>query len=405
MKSKVYVFTSYTIKHGPAYAIRKTAGYLKRSVTRTKKRIDIMADVADVVNADFINKPYKKPSIKRGKTKLEIGWVLSPISAGSGGHNTIMRFVRYLQSRGHNVTIYLYEAIHPQLPSEAQRILKESFKTEVQVKRIKDYEECDVVLATGWETAYPVFNLQTKAHKHYFVQDFEPLFFGLGSRAILAENTYKFGFYGVTAGRWLTERLSKDYGMRCDYFDFGVDLDIYKSDKIRKKKKICFYARPVTERRAFELGVLALSVFHERHPEYEIEFFGWDVSDYDIPFPYTNRGILSHEELGQLYREATACLVLSLTNVSLLPFELLAAGCIPVMNKGDNNEMVLGKNKYIKYTGASPVELASGLSEVVGSKRLDKEALAASRSVENKAWDGSYERMEKILLREVTGAK
>src|SRR5690606_28406550 len=101
------------------------------------------------------------------------------------------------------------------------------------------------------------------------------------------------------------------------------------------------------------------------HPEYDIEFFGWDVSDYEIPFPYKNRGVLTHEELADLYKDSVACLVLSLTNVSLLPLELLAAGCIPVMNEGANNSMVLGENKHIKYTGNSPIELAQGLAEVV----------------------------------------
>jgi O-antigen biosynthesis protein len=408
MLEKPGKFIHYTRTKGLKQALRVSRdSLLKNNRTASMvayRTIDVMVDVADVKSADFIHAPYSAPKSKSKKASLKIGWVLSPISAGSGGQNTITRFVRHLQSAGHDITIYLYEGIHPQRAQDAQAILAESFNTNVTVKKIADYTECDAIIATGWETAYPVFNLKTDAFKMYFVQDFEPYFYGLGSRSVLAENTYRFNFYGITAGKWLTHKVSSEYGMRADYFDFGVDVDIYKPKVMpKKKKKICFYARPVTERRAFEVGIIALDIFHQKHPEYEIEFFGWDVSDFKIPFPYKNRGILSHSELAELYQSSVACLVLSLTNVSLLPMELLASGCTPVMNNGDNNKMVLGKNKYIEYTGVSPIELAAGLSRAVEQKDIQKIATEASNSVKSRTWDASYKKVEKLIIDCVNG--
>ena len=49
-------------------------------------------------------------------------------------------------------------------------------------------------------------------------------FYPAGSEALLAEATYRFGFHGITAGRWLADRLRRDYGMQADHFDFGRDL-------------------------------------------------------------------------------------------------------------------------------------------------------------------------------------
>lgn len=403
---KVYLFFGYVKSEGVIAASMRTVNFVKfkaKTYRPVKQKMLTMAKAEDIMSADYIERPYvTPPKVKSKGEKLKIGWILSPISHGSGGQNTITRFIRFLESQGHSNTVYIYEGIHPQSASEAKQILKESFKTDVKVASIKNYTESDIVLATGWETAYPLFNLDTGAHKMYFVQDFEPYFYGLGSRSVLAENTYKFNFFGVTAGKWLTHKLGTEYGMKADYFNFGVDLDIYKAASVAKKKKICFYARPVTERRAFEVGVLALMIFHQKHPEYEIEFFGWDTLDYDIPSPYANRGILSHEELAELYRESVACLVLSLTNVSLLPFELLAAGCIPVMNDGDNNRMVLGHNDYIKYVSCSPIELAKGLIETVEQKNIDDVAAKASQSVDNASWSDSYRKVEKVLVEQVT---
>lgn len=364
-----------------------------------------MTSVEDVVKADFVAEPYVAPK-KVDKAKLNIGWVLSPISIGSGGQHTIARFAKSLQERGHNVTFFIYESISQQPADYSHQLLKEHFDIDVRClpMRQADKEDIDVLFATGWETAYPVFNMKNPAHKMYFVQDFEPLFYGMGSKAVLAENTYRFGFYGITAGRWLTKKVG-EYGMKADFFDFGADLDIYRpTGKTSKKKQICFYARPVTERRAFEIGVLTLAKFHQIHPDYNIVFFGWDVSDYDIPFPYENRGIVSPVELSSIYHDSQACLVLSLTNASLLPLELLAAGCVPVMNDGENNRLVIGENSDIVYTLDSPIELAKGLDEVVSDPDIEARCQRISKSAESSSWDASYEKFAKIIMREVTTA-
>ena len=399
---KVYKFLKYTKQQGAGTALRKTKDFVGRKFQLVKRPIDVMVGVEDVIKADFIDHRYRVPEKVAQKEFLKIAWVISPLTAGSGGQNTIVRFARYLKEKGHSVTFYIYEGVQPQSVSQAKKILVESFHITVDVRKISDYQEADALLATGWETAYPVFNLKTNAHKFYFIQDFEPFFYGLGSKSILAENTYKMGFYGITAGKWLTHRVSTQYGMQADYFDFGADLDTYRPKQFApRKKKIVFYARPVTERRAFELGVIALSIFHQQHPDYTIEFMGWDISDYKIPFPFVNRGILSHDELAVLYQESVACLVLSLTNVSLLPLELLAAGCIPVMNEGENNSMVLGDNEFITYAPATPIQLAEALGRVVEHADIDERAKDAAESVKGSKWEASYQKMETILKREI----
>ena len=55
--------------------------------------------------------------------------------------------------------------------------LKEHFDIDVTCVPVKDISniDLDVLFATGWETAYPVFNMKTNAHKMYFVQDYEQM--------------------------------------------------------------------------------------------------------------------------------------------------------------------------------------------------------------------------------------
>lgn len=146
---------------------------------------------------------------------------------------------------------------------------------------------------------------------------------------------------------------------------------------------------------------MALKIFKDKHPEYDIEFFGQDMSHYDIPFDFIDRGILNKEELAAIYHESVACLVLSLTNVSLLPLELLVAGCIPVMNSGDNNTMVLGENDDIAYAEAYPVALAEELCKAVERSDIDTYANEMSQKYDGVSWENSYRKVEEIIRREV----
>ena len=68
------------------------------------------------------------------------------------------------------------------------------------------------------------------------------------------------GFRGITAGDWLKDVMRNDYGMTADSFLFSYDDKIYKpKEKTDDKPRVFFYARPVTPRRDFELGMLAIN--------------------------------------------------------------------------------------------------------------------------------------------------
>jgi glycosyltransferase involved in cell wall biosynthesis len=262
-----------------------------------------------------------------------------------------------------------------------------------------EMRDADGIFCTSWETAYASFNSKSTGKRFYFVQDFEPFFYATGSLSILAENTYRFGFYGTTAGNWLATKLKRDYGMQTDYFDFGSDSSLYSFENTSSRKEIFFYARPYTERRGFEMGIMALDLFHQKHPDITINLAGWDVSDYDIPFPYNNLKTLELDQLNEVYNRCAAGLVMSLTNMSLLPLELLGSGAIPVVNDGENNRLV-SDNPYIAYTPCNPVALANALSSTVTRPDAIAYAKKASASVATASWDKSGAKFVRIVERE-----
>jgi O-antigen biosynthesis protein len=388
---------------GPKALYHRTKRFVSKRVYGPNISVTLSVAIADVLKADW-TKPLAPARSRSAEGPLRVNWILPPPTGpGSGGHLNIFRFVRHLESKGHRCHIYYYDPNHEHSQAEAEVVIKQypAMKAEVTVG-LDGAADCDALFATSWQTAYPAFNLQTDAKKFYFVQDFEPTFYATGTESVLAENTYRFGFYGITAGRWLTTKLTEDYSMPCDYYDFGSDFSRYTYKNDGARKRIFFYARPVTPRRGFELGAMALELFHRKHPEYELHFAGWDVGDYKLPFKFVNHGSMKLGELNELYNTCAAGLVISLTNMSLLPLELLSSGCIPVMNDGLNNRLV-SDNPYIAYTQSSPQAMADELSRVVSRDNLPEYARKAADSVQSLDWEASGEKLEAILVRELRG--
>jgi glycosyltransferase involved in cell wall biosynthesis len=352
----------------------------------------------DIIAADW-RKPQKTAIYKRHKPPFTINWVIPPMGPVSGGHADIFRAICYLEGRGHICRIYFYDALGQYKLADIKKALTAyaPIKSELFLNATK-MAQADAIIATNWYSAYPVYNYNGPAKKFYFVQDFEPFFDPVGSYSTFAENTYRFGFHGITLGEWLSKKLSKEYGMKCDYIKMGTDVSEYKLTNRGERKKILFYARPVTPRRGFELGSLALSIFHKQHPDYEIHCLGWDLSRYDLPFPFVNRGILNAKQLNKLYNECAAGLVLSFTNMSLLPLEMMAAGCTPVLNEAEHTRMV-PFSKQMVYAEPSPTALADALHTAVTDASLLRRAEEVSKYAQKFQWDDSNSMLEKILER------
>jgi 2-polyprenyl-3-methyl-5-hydroxy-6-metoxy-1,4-benzoquinol methylase/glycosyltransferase involved in cell wall biosynthesis len=343
-----------------------------------------------------------RPRQRREGEPIVVNWLVPTVGEG-GGLRTIFRFYEHLEEQGFKQRLYEMPIGRPrrakedELRQEAKRLFGVDLK-EVGLD-FDHMQDADIVLASSWHTAYPVLKHSGAGRKFYFVQDFEPYFSALGTEAVLAENTYRFGFTGLTAGRWLAQKLSAEYGMTCHPFNLAADPAIYFPKPYRQHNKIFYYARPATPRRGFELGMQALDVFHSRHPEYEIVLAGGEIPQGSWKFPFNNRGYLSEDRLNDLYNQCGAALVISLTNCSLLPLEIMSAGCPVVTNVGANNELALPPDSAI-YAIPSPSQLADALEQAI--KIEDRDGLVTL--ARQYSWEEQFATVERILL-EAAGAK
>lgn len=322
---------------------------------------------------------------------LRVAWVDVPPSKGSGGQTTIYRMIEHLERNGVECAMYLMDHHGWDLETHRRTIATWWPGVRAEVRDLADgIDDAHVVMATCWESAYPVLASPALGARMYFVQDYEPMFYPAGSLAMMAEATYDFGFRAITAGRWLSERLAREHGMTADHFDFGCDLTHYRIDAssgaAARRTGVAYYCRPSTPRRAHELALVALRIFAEQHPHVDIHLYGEPIPD--PGFDVTHHGLLTPADLGELYNTCIAGLVLSATNVSLVPHEMLAAGCIPVVNEGEHSRLVLD-NDHVRY--ASPFGLATALGELVSASGQERaaRARAAADSVTSRSWDGA----------------
>jgi O-antigen biosynthesis protein len=392
-----------------------TAGIRARLADRVAKRISppgngrlpiTQADLehaADVAAGGWILPP---PARAEAGEPLTIAWVSTTPAPGSGGHTTMFRLVSALEQAGHRCIVYLREEDGWDFDQHVRIIRSWWPWVKADVRDLADgIEDAHAIFATAWETAYPVLASPARGQRFYLVQDFEPSFYPAGSASLLAEATYRFGFHHVTAGRWLSELLRSEYGVAADHFDFGRDLSYAIDGSLAPEQRtgVCFYSRPETPRRAHQLAVMALDLFAKRHPEVDINLYGFAANR--PPFAATHHGLLNAEQLSALYNRSIAGLVLSATNVSLVPHEMLAAGCIPVVNDADQNRVVLD-NPHVAYAPATPFELAAKLCELVERPLAERQAAAeaAAASVQSASWDDAGAAVVRIVARVVADA-
>lgn len=326
-----------------------------------------------------------------------VAWVMSPPGANSGGHQNLFRFIAFLEAAGFEARIYLYSAITPDSAAEVRARVASSSSYPDLAATIEEYPadgvpaDVDVIFATGWETAYRAYRDDSDARRFYFVQDFEPLFYPRSTESLLAENTYRFGFRGITAGDWLAGKLHDEFGMTTASFPFGADTRHYGITSPDRRDAVFFYARPETPRRGFELGVMALDLVARERPGTPFILAGQDLRGAALPFPYENPGNVQVADLNAVYNRCATALVLSLSNLSLLPLELLSAGVIPVLNDGDNNTMV-SRNPFIEYTEPTPRALADRILAALDRPDQAEHARRAAASVEATSWEEAGER-------------
>lgn len=379
-------------------------GSLKRVVRRAYERVGASAldfgllpdDIADSTRLS----PVAPPRLA-GDRPITVGWLTTPPAPGSGGHTTMFRMVEALERAGHRCVVLLYDRHFGTLADQARVIRTCWPNVRAEVRAVDDgFDDLDACVATGWQTAHVLARRSgPDLHRLYFIQDYEPFFCARGSEYELAADSYRFGFTNIALGDMVHHRLTTELAVPSTVVPFSCDTTVYGLRDAGPRSGVVFYAKRELPRRGYLLATLALAEFHRRHPEQEIHCYGSPTPG--LPFPVTHHGRLDPEGLNGLYNRVVAGLAMSFTNISLVAEEMLAAGCIPVVNNSPDSRADL-RNDLVEWALPTPGGIADALGRVVSRPDAAEQALAAAGSVRRDDWripgEGVVRIVEELVL-------
>lgn len=257
---------------------------------------------------------------------------------GSGGHRTIYNFAKALDQAGFTVDMFSektgdYAYKEEELAGSGVRLHDRWFSGIVP----------DAAVATIFYSAGYVRDFFPKSvAPFYFVQDFEAAFSPVSDGFVRGENSYALGHTPICIGRWLPHVLRAQFGVGGASAGLGVDTAIYRpldsaADGTRNRTagttrspRIAVLYQPEKWRRLPETCIEALARVKAARPDVEVVFYG-SAEKPNVPWPSIHLGLVNDlNALNTLYNSARVGLCISLTNPSRVPFEMMAAGCVPV---------------------------------------------------------------------------
>lgn len=305
-------------------------------------------------------------NIENGNNMLTAIWLVPDLIKGSGGHRTILHHANYMQQNGWKITL----ALEPGMINgrNASQKIKDLFGYSFSDVRIgwDDIDGYDAYFATIWYSAETIKN--ANGHKFYFVQDYEALFYPMGSEYLGAENSYSLGLNHVTIGRWLTYKI-RSMGFKSAYFEFSADDNIYyrNLNLTREDNIVCFIHQPEKSRRCAQLGLEALAIVSYYRPDVKIVLYGSN-SQSSINFPHENLGLISLEECAKLYNRSSVGLCISASNPSRIPFEMLMCG-LPVVDLWRENNLYDFDDSCVVLAQGNAESIAYGILTLLDDRK------------------------------------
>ncbi len=352
---------------------------------------------------------YEDFSVVKNKKPDEIKnilFVIPGMVAHAGGHTSILRLGTKLSGYGYHISYVSYGSQSISEMKKCASLNLEDYKGKFYDNSYMYKISADIVVATNWRSVYIAKKIP--GYKMYFIQDYEPYFYNYGDYYFLAKHTYCMGFHMVSLGRWnknVIEKSTEYKDRRIDIVDFPYEKSEYRAVKRdfslykdKKEIKIAVYIKEEEKRlpyiNQFLLSNLA-ETFKKNGKKLEVIYFGIDPSFH--LYAGRNVGKLSKKQLYQLYQRVDFGMVASMTNISLIPYEMIGAG-LPVIEFIEGSFSSFFPNGSAILTDFNAEALYKKISDaMVNWEQLRDSQIKAMRYIQQFSWDNTASQFVEIL--------
>lgn len=368
---------------------------------------------------DYINRVLKDADfskiINRSPEKINtITFVVPGMMAYSGGHTSILRLGTNLNKKGYEVRyISYYEQNVEEMKKNALINLKD-YEGEIISTQELFTIESDLVIATYWESLYIAKKMS--GYKMYFIQDYEPYFNVYGELFLLTQKTYELGAHMVSLGDWNKKVIEKFCApiSNIDKITFPYEAKEYYPiernyiDYANKREfNIAVFIKNTGKRAPYLIQNILCNLkekFKKDNITINIKYFG-ESKEFECEGG-ENLGKLSKEQMLKLYHESDFGLVASLTNISLVPYEMIATG-LPII------EFEEGTFNYFFPRGCAIItsfdynDLYTKLTNLINQPEMLKNYNDnANNYIKKLSWEKTTEEFVEIIKKiELVGSK
>lgn len=326
-----------------------------------------------------------------------------------GGQTSVLRLGTELAKLGYAVGYVVYK---PQTKEEMELCASSNLKgfqgklyTMEELTFLKKSATPDVVVATSWDTVS--YAKKFSSYRMYFVQDYEPYFYAFGEQFILAKKTYEQGLHMVSLGTWNKQMIENNGSpiSPIDCIEFPYEKKEYPlksrdfmSYKNKKKFIVAVYLKYYGKRLPCVLQYMLSEVsrmFKEEGITLEVRYYG-EAKSFRTKGG-KNIGMLNKKELLSLYQEADFGILASMTNISLISYEMLATG-LPLIEFKDGTFSYFFPDNCAALVDISPRDLYEKIKECINNPKIlmDRQE-NANKYLKTLSWEKTGQEFGKIL--------
>jgi len=369
---------------------------------------------------DVYNIKIKKlKKILKNKSKLKIVWITCDFNEGSGGHQTIFRFIKEFNNKGLKNEIVLWNNNDHNEYLILEKLSKFFFPLKCKIKffpkNLSLWEsflatlDGDIIIGTDYISQYLSLCAPQFSNRYLFLQDKESLFTEYNHNSAIADHLLTLPENFICAGDWLQSITSYKKGY---VFKLGVDTNVYKITNLRKNTdclKIAIYSRWHSPRRGVDLIWEILNEISDKVEsdiDIEIHCFGQIVGNtlfnFEKKFKIIDHGILSPRKINDLFNICHIGICFSLTNYSLMPLEMKAGG-LEVFDLDTPSNKICFKNNDINLISPIPHVAAKSILNKIKEIKSKKFVIPNGLKIEEineLNWDKQTNRIFELLSKE-----